>query len=55
MNGPSGCGFASAMVNQGPKFEGGKCKRKKCQCRPNQVVSRKGIIRPDKRKKAHYF
>lgn len=55
MNGPSGCAFASAMVSQGPKFDNSK-RRKKCQCRPNQVVSRKsGMIRPDKRKKPHYF
>lgn len=50
-------GFASHMVSQGPRFEGGKAHRKKSGCRrENQVVSRKtGIIRPDKRKKPHYF
>lgn len=49
-----GCSFGSHMVSQGPKFD--NATRKKKARRENQVLSRKsGIIRPDKRKKPHYF
>ena len=41
-------GQVQAMVDQGPRFE-----RK--PIRKNQVLSKAGIIRKDKRKKAKYF
>lgn len=52
MNGApvSGCQFAQAMVNQTPRFD----RRNRKGRRENQVLSRKGIIRSDKRKKTHY-
>ena len=52
MNGgiASGCSFGQAMVNQGPKYDN----RVRKAHRPNQVLSKKGIIRPDKRKKSKY-
>lgn len=55
MNGAasSGSSFGQFMVNQGPRYDR-KSKKGKPR-RENQVLSRKGIIRPDKRKKAHYF
>ena len=47
------CNFPQTLVNQSPKYDNQIRKRK---CNGNQVVSKKtGIIRPDKRKKAHYI
>lgn len=47
----SGCNYGQHMVDQGPRFEGQKKKGR----RENQVMSQKGIIRPDKRKKAKFL
>ena len=44
------CQFGQHMVNQGPRFD-----RKKRGRRENQVISKAGIIRPDKRKKAKFI
>lgn len=38
------------LVNQGPRFEKSKPVR-----RENQVLSRQGLIRPDKRKRARFI
>jgi hypothetical protein len=51
MNG-SGCQFAQAMVNQTPVYDNAVRKKKR---RENQVLSKSGIIRPDKRKKAKFL
>lgn len=51
MNG-SACSFGQHFVNQGPRFDNQVRKRKR---RENQVMSRSGIIRPDKRKKAKFL
>lgn len=54
MNGSSGCGFASAMVSQGPAYD--RCEKKKRKCNRNQVISKKtGLIRPDKRYKVKFL
>lgn len=47
----SGCQFGQHMVNQTPKFENSMRKGR----RSNQVLSKAGIIRRDKRKKAKYL
>ena len=47
---PSGCSFGQQMVDQRPAFD----QKRKGKFSSNQVVSRKGIIRRDKRKKAKY-
>lgn len=40
------------MVNQTPRFDNHRRKGKR---RENQVIGKGGLIRPDKRKKAHYI
>ena len=40
------------MVDQGPRYEGHK---KKKPVRENQIIGKGGIIRKDKRLKAHYL
>lgn len=49
----SGCQFGQHMVAQTPVFD--NAVRKGRGRRANQVMGKKGIIRPDKRKKAKYF
>jgi hypothetical protein len=49
----SGCSFGQHMVSQTPVFD--NAVRKRGPDRPNQVMSRKGIIRRDKRKKAKFL
>jgi hypothetical protein len=49
----SGCSFGQHMVSQTPVFD--NAVRKRGPARPNQVMSRKGIIRRDKRKKAKFL
>ena len=44
----SGCNYGQHMVSQEPRFE-----RK--PIRQNQVLSKSGVIRKDKRKKAKYL
>jgi hypothetical protein len=55
MNGApaSGCSFGQHMVDQRPKFDN-QLRRRKGGFSQNQVLSRKGIIRPTKKKKYHY-
>lgn len=48
--GSSSCGYPQSFVDQTPRYD-----RKGKGRRPNQVVGKKGIIRPDKRKKAKYL
>lgn len=48
----SGCNFGQAMTDQTPRFDGQVRKRKFSS---NQVMSRKGIIRPNKRKKVKFL
>lgn len=48
----SGKGSPQMMVDQTPRYDNAMRRRGR---RPNQVMGRKGIIRPDKRKKAKYF
>ena len=43
-------GFPQSMVDQTPRYD----KKFKAR-RENQVMSKKGVIRPDKRKKAKYL
>ena len=43
------------MVSQTPKFDNAVKKGHRRGRRENQVVGKRGIIRPDKRKKAHYL
>jgi hypothetical protein len=50
----SGCSFGQFMVDQRPVFDNSVRRRKRPR-RENQVLSRKGIIRPDKRRKAKYL
>lgn len=55
MNGSSGsysCGHPQAFVDQRPKFDNAMRKRGR---RKNQVIGRRGIIRPDKRYKAKFL
>jgi len=47
----SGCSFGQALVDHTPAFD----KKRKRKFSSNQVMSRKGIIRPSKRKKVHYL
>jgi hypothetical protein len=49
----SGCQFGNHMVNQTPRFE--TLRRKKKGRRESQVIGKSGIIRPDLRKKAKYL
>lgn len=49
----SGCSFGQHMVSQTPVFD--NAVRKRRTVRENQVLSRKGIIRRDKRKKAKFL
>ena len=49
----SGCSFGQHMVNQAPKFDNAVKKRRKSN--GNQVMSKAGIIRPDKRGKVKYL
>ena len=49
----SGCSFGQHMVTQTPVFD--NAVRKRRTARENQVLSRKGIIRRDKRKKAKFL
>jgi hypothetical protein len=49
----SGCQFGQHMVNQTPVFD--NAVRRRGNVRENQVLSRKGIIRRDKRKKAKFL
>jgi hypothetical protein len=42
-----------AMVSQEPVFDNAMKRKKKKN--ENQVISKSGIIRPDKRKSAHYL
>lgn len=44
--------FPQRFVNQTPVYD--NAVRKKMR-RPNQVLSKRGVIRPDKRKKAKYL
>ena len=48
----SGCSFGQAFVDRTPAYDGGMKKRKFSS---NQVMSRKGIIRPNKRKKVKFL
>lgn len=48
----SGCSFPQTMVNQTPRFDNATKKRKSSG---NQVKSKAGILRPDKRKKVKYL
>jgi hypothetical protein len=50
----SGCSFSQAMVDQTPKFDNQVRKRKRKQ-HGNQVISKAGIIRGDKRHKTRYL
>lgn len=50
----SGCSFGQHMVNQTPAFDNAIRKKKRKQ-HGNQVISKAGIIRPDKRQKARYL
>jgi len=50
---PSGCSFGQHMVNQAPKFD--NAVRKKRKSHGNQVISKAGIIRRDKRTKVKYL
>lgn len=54
MNGniSSGCSFGQHMVDQRPRFDNQVRKRRR---RTNQVLSKAGIIRPDKRQKVKYL
>ena len=49
----SGCQFSQAMVDQRPKFDNAMRKRK--ARRPNQVIGKSGLIRPDRRHKVKYL
>ncbi len=55
------CGMSHAgksgqfMVNQTPRFENAGRKRKRKNYRPNQVIGKSGLIRPDKRARGRYF
>lgn len=49
----NGCNLPQCMVDQRPRFEGARRRRK--PRRENQVLSRSGMIRRDKRKKARYY
>lgn len=53
MNGApaSGCSFGQHMVDQRPRFD----RRNRKGRRENQVLSKKGVIRPDKRHKVKYL
>lgn len=52
MNQPSsGQSFRQSFVNQTPTYDR-KYRKKK---RSNQVMSKSGLIRPDKRYKAHFI
>lgn len=46
-------GFGQFMVDQRPRFD--NAMRRKRKGSSNQVMSKSGIIRPDKRKKAKYL
>lgn len=46
------CQFPNQMVNQTPRFDNATKKRKSSG---NQVKSKAGILRPDKRKKVKYL
>lgn len=48
---PSGCSFGQQMVDQTPRFDS----RRKGKFSSNQVVSKRGIIRKDRRKKVRYL
>lgn len=48
----TGQSFKQAFVNQTPVYDNALRKKKK---RSNQVLSKSGMIRPDKRYKAHYI
>jgi hypothetical protein len=50
---PGGYGFGQHMVDQTPVFD--NTARKGRSRRPNQVIGKKGIIRPDRRKKAKFL
>ena len=49
-NSSKGTAFAQAMVDQTPRYD-----RKSGKRRKNQVLSKSGLIRKDKRQKSHYF
>lgn len=44
-------GLPQFLVNQTPRFDNAKKKRRS---HPNQVISKAGLIRPDKRKVVKY-
>lgn len=50
----SACSYSQSFVDQTPRYDNQLRKRKRRQ-HGNQVISRGGIIRPDKRKKAKYL
>lgn len=53
MNGSpqSGCSYPQTMVDQRPAFD----QRRKRKYSSNQVLSKSGIIRPNKRKRAKFL
>jgi hypothetical protein len=50
----NGCQFPQTKVDQTPRYDN-QIRRGKRGRSSNQVMSRKGIIRPDKRKKPHFL
>lgn len=54
MNQGSACSFGQHFADQGPRYDNQIRKRKRRQ-NGNQVMSKQGIIRPDKRPKVKYL
>ena len=48
---PSGCSFPNTMVDQRPAYD----RQRRRKSNGNQVMSKSGVIRPDRRKKAKYL
>lgn len=52
MNNSGSCSFGQFMVDQRPRFDN---QVKKRRTNGNQVISKQGMIRPDKRKKVKFL